>query len=1026
MASDKPRTSLFARFLRNGSQQSGLAKQGVGPEKWSFGVLNDKETVEVPGSVLLLADHRNEPLGLRNVHARTSHSSIPAGFAVEMPMTPGGSRPLPPPEVHAPLDEIDSKKKTDDGTIILEPQPEESANDPLNWPTWRRDVALLSLGFYCMIGGGTTPIIAAGFTDVAETFNVELERVSLTTGLYMMGLGVGSVFASPTAILYGKRPVYLASAIVFVGTSLWAAWATSFNSLLIARVFQGMAVSPVECLPSATIAEIFFLHERAFRIGIYTLLLLGGKNIVPLVSAAIIGRFGWRWVFWIVAMIVGLCFVLLFLFVPETFWDRTPVPKSRRSSKRPSFLRRLSSNRHVSHVTSPLGHPPGDTPDTPRARSMDEQYRDVHAGFVAPVTSGKPVPRPPIGSDSRQDQRTTSIAGGARHKHRNLHVGFAESEQDEARESLASNLSPGAIPQAKLPLGTRSAVSRTEVPTIRVPEEGSADVDTANSPSDHGLSPAFPRAVATQANDRHQPDSPYVDSTTPSESHVNHYDGAPNFDNEKFPASKLKEPLKIKAYTHNLRQQPAQSFTQQLKPYHGRLNNDKWLKVMMRPFILYAYPAVLWSSLVYACSIGWLIVVSESIAMIYRNPRSYNFDALQTGLVYVSPFIGGILGTSVAGKLSDIIVKAMSRRNGGLYEPEFRLVMGLPVLITTCIGLMGFGWSAEEKDQWMVPTVFFGIISFGCSLGSTTAITFCVDSYRQYAGEALVTLNFTKNIFHGLVFSLFVTRWLTDDGPKQVYIWIGVIQLILMLFTIPMYIYGKRARMWTRPRRQLQLARPAPSLLIPPAASTPRTRGVVLVSFLRDGAFWRDGAGKLGLDLDAAEKAGRFVFVDGLTGMFAGESATGMKGRVVRSGELAAVQKDIEAAVADLRTTKKVLIIDQLDLLLATTSATTTSLALQTTLLTLRSLVHTTVLSVAADTPLVASQQTTLEREHASLVLATAHAADAVLALRMLDTGTARDVSGVVRVTGPGVESEGEWLYYVAADGGVRVFERGS
>jgi hypothetical protein len=54
-----------------------------------------------------------------------------------------------------------------------------------------------------------------------------------------------------------------------------------------------------------------------------------------------------------------------------------------------------------------------------------------------------------------------------------------------------------------------------------------------------------------------------------------------------------------------------------------------------------------------------------------------------------------------------------------------------------------------------------------------------------------------KNIGHGLVFSLFVTHWLADDGPKTVYIWIGVIQLILLLFTVPMYIYGKRARMWT-------------------------------------------------------------------------------------------------------------------------------------------------------------------------------------------------------------------------------------
>jgi len=87
----------------------------------------------------------------------------------------------------------------------------------------------------------------------------------------------------------------------------------------------------------------------------------------------------------------------------------------------------------------------------------------------------------------------------------------------------------------------------------------------------------------------------------------------------------------------------------------------------------------------------------------------------------------------------------MSRRNGGIYEPEYRLVMAIPIALATGIGLMGFGWSAQERDNWIVPTVFFAIISFGCSLGSTTAITFAVDSYRIYAGEALVTLNFSKS-----------------------------------------------------------------------------------------------------------------------------------------------------------------------------------------------------------------------------------------------------------------------------------------
>jgi len=250
-------------------------------------------------------------------------------------------------------------------------------------------------------------------------------------------------------------------------------------------------------------------------------------------------------------------------------------------------------------------------------------------------------------------------------------------------------------------------------------------------------------------------------------------------------------------YTATLRTAPRLSFIQQLKPFNGRLREDQWLRVAIRPFILYSYPAVLWSCIVYACSVGWLIVLSESVAVIYRTRNTYGFSALSTGLIYLSPFIGGVLGTAVAGKVSDIIVRAMSNRNGGLYEPEFRLVMAAPVTVTTVIGLLGFGWSAQIHDAWIVPTFFFGVISFGCSLGSTTAITFVVDSYRQYAGEALVTLNFTKNIFHGLVFSFFFTEWLEADGSKTVFIWLGVIQLMLMTLTIPLYIFGKRARMWT-------------------------------------------------------------------------------------------------------------------------------------------------------------------------------------------------------------------------------------
>lgn len=568
--------------------------------------------------------NRNEPLGLQHQPARTSTSSLSSTIPSPFLSRRSSSYSRRPPE----------KKRTADGKIVLEPQPDDSLNDPLNWKAWRRDMALLAVGLYSMVGGGMTPILAAGFNDVAETYDVTVPEVALTTGLYMMGLGLGSVVASPTAILYGKRPVYLTAALLFALSSVWCALATNFPSLIAARIIQGLAVSPVECLPSATVAEIYFLHERAYRLGIYTLLLLGGKNLVPLISAVIIKAKGWRWVFWVVAIFVAFCLILLVFFVPETFWDRTPHPAKHSSKKKHA--------RAQQQPTTPLR-----SPTTPR---------------------------------------------------RNVHIGFADDVKDN-REKPSASESGTNEDYFSIPRPDAAADARTP---------GSMSIRIDPPPG----TPSRPESTSTQ-------DVEKADLKDPAP--------APNL------------------YTEHYRQQPPKSYVDTLKPFHGRLCNDSWVKAAIRPFILFAYPAVLWSTLVYSLSVGWLIVLSESMAVVFMRDDTYNFNALQTGLVYISPFIGSVLGTAVAGKLSDIIVRFMSRRNDGVYEPEFRLVMAIPIALSTTAGLIGFGWSAEDHNGWAVPTVFFGLIGFGCSLGSTTAITFCVDSYRQYAGEALVTLNFSKS-----------------------------------------------------------------------------------------------------------------------------------------------------------------------------------------------------------------------------------------------------------------------------------------
>lgn len=547
----------------------------------------------------------------------------------------------------------------------------------------------------------------------------------------------------------------------------------------------------------------------------------------------------------VVAIVVGFGGLLLFFFVPETFWDRTPRPKSRRPTARRSFSNLLHPLHHkpeISEIKDAQLKAAAAKGMTPRQHMLSEQK--AHAHFQED-TRDEHGEQAATSEANEQLSQTVSADQHAFTLEDKSKIDRSAITTDGANDNASAPGKIGTPQQTVAAMNPRKKPKPTGLmlPTTKLAVPHNPNLPASAGPWDgtqDGKPVALPAGFMARSNTQgespdteaslphlHNLNSPYYLQLEKNGDYLDHHETKePQHDEltEQKPDSATSQtattpPVSkhesvdleksrsrtpddgtfhgLARYTTSLRTAPPKSYMETLRPWNGRLNTSSWLLVALRPFILFAYPSIMWSALVYSLSIGWLIVLSESITNIYKSRDTYNFTSLQAGLVYVSPFIGGILGTAVAGKVSDIIIKFMARKNGGVYEPEFRLVMAIPVAISTVIGLMGFGWSAEERDLWIVPTIFFGIISFGCSLGSTTAITFCVDSYRQYAGEALVTLNFSKNIFHGLVFSLFFANWLESDGPKTTFLAIGGIQMVCMLFTIPMYIYGKRARMWT-------------------------------------------------------------------------------------------------------------------------------------------------------------------------------------------------------------------------------------
>jgi MFS family permease len=105
---------------------------------------------------------------------------------------------------------------------------------------------------------------------------------------------------------------------------------------------------------------------------------------------------------------------------------------------------------------------------------------------------------------------------------------------------------------------------------------------------------------------------------------------------------------------------------------------------------LFTFPAVSYAAITYGYTLSCFAIMT-SLQASYMIIPPYNFDAIGVGLMNVAPFVGALLGFPFGGHLSDKSILWLSKRNGGIYEPEMRLWLALPIALVSPIGILMFG-----------------------------------------------------------------------------------------------------------------------------------------------------------------------------------------------------------------------------------------------------------------------------------------------------------------------------------------------
>lgn len=212
-------------------------------------------------------------------------------------------------------------------------------------------------------------------------------------------------------------------------------------------------------------------------------------------------------------------------------------------------------------------------------------------------------------------------------------------------------------------------------------------------------------------------------------------------------------------------------------------------RMMVRPLLFFALPSVVYAGFSYGSNLIWFNVLNGTASLILSEPP-YNFPSSMVGLTYVSPLIGVAAGAYYSGKLGDKIALRIARRNGGILESENRLWLFSASLILIPGSLILWGVGAAHHVHWFGLVFAMGVIAASNAIGVQLSVSYCIDSYKDLSGEAMVTVIIIRNTM-SFAMGYGITPWVTNMGYQNAFIvaaFAGLAQVLTFLIVVK---YGK-------------------------------------------------------------------------------------------------------------------------------------------------------------------------------------------------------------------------------------------
>ncbi|KAH6643449.1 major facilitator superfamily domain-containing protein [Truncatella angustata] len=191
--------------------------------------------------------------------------------------------------------------------------------NPMNWPAQKKWVNIITISITSFLVPLVSSMLAPAVQLVMKDFRTtSTSFATFVISIFVLGFACGPLVLAPMSELYGRVLIYNITNALFLCFTILCALSLNETMLLVFRFFSGFVGVATISIGSGSIADMMPREKRGLAVSIWSIGTILGPMVGPIIGGYVTEVAGWRWMFWVIAIAVGIVAIFTFVVLKET------------------------------------------------------------------------------------------------------------------------------------------------------------------------------------------------------------------------------------------------------------------------------------------------------------------------------------------------------------------------------------------------------------------------------------------------------------------------------------------------------------------------------------------------------------------------------------------------------------------------------------------------------------------------------------------------------------------------------------